>query len=190
MTAIASFLIESGLLQFGRFETPHGWRPFTLNLEYLPSYPQVLAAITAETVALLPDVEYLLAMADAVPYGISVGVALHKPVVYSRGTDAAPVADLVGAYDIGHTGALLTSVLEDGKALMRLAANARSVGVDARFAVAILDLGYSAVPDMEIHALVRLPDAVTRLADERLIPSGQVDAVRAWIAQQRSSEPL
>jgi orotate phosphoribosyltransferase len=184
VNAIAELLIEAGLLQFGRFETLHGWRPFTLNLEYLPSYPQVLAAITTETVALLPEVEYMLAMADAVPYGIAVGVALHKPVVYSRGSDAAPVADLVGAYDIGHSGALLTSVLDDGKALRRLAANARSVGVDARVAVAILDLGYAKVPDMEMHALVRLPDAVTRLADECLIPSGQVDAVRAWIAAQ------
>lgn len=187
MSDIAPLLIESGLLQFGRFETLQGWRPFTLNLEYLPSYPQVLAAITADTVAVLPDVEYMLAMADAVPFGIAVGVALHKPVVYSRGTDAAPVADLVGAYDIGHTGALLTSVLDDGRALRRLAVNARSVGVDARFAVAILDLGYAVVPDLEIHALVRLPDAVTRLADERLIPAGQVDAVRTWIGAQRAN---
>lgn len=185
MTTIAQRLIESGLLQFGQFETDDGWRPFTLNLDYLPSYPATLAAIVDQTRALLPDVEYLLAMADAVPYGVALGAALAKPLVYSRGTDALPVADLVGAYDIGHTGALLASVLEDGAKLDRLAKNARSVGVDARIAITILDLGISQVHELDVRALVYLPAAVEQLADAGDLPGGHVDVVRTWIASQR-----
>lgn len=184
MSRIANLLIDAGLLQFGTFETPSGWQPFTLNLEYLPSYPDTLAAVVAEAQALLPDVEYLLAMADAVPLGVALGVALHKPLVYSRGTDEPPVADLVGAYDIGHTGALLASVLGEGRKLTRLAENARRVGVDARVAVVILDLGISPVEGLDVHALVRLPDAVEALAASGDLPAGHADAVRRWIAAQ------
>lgn len=184
MTTIAGRLLDAGLLQFGQFETEDGWRPFTLNLDYLPSYPATLAAIVEAAQSALPDVDYLLAMADAVPFGVALGASLHKPLVYSRGSDAPPVADLVGAYDIGHSGALLASVLDDGARLERLAANARSVGVDARIAVVILDLGISPVHELDVHALVRLPDAVEQLAAAGNLPSGHADVVRAWIAAQ------
>ncbi len=186
MSRITRLLIDAGLLQFGNFETASGWQPFTLNLEYLPSYPDTLAAIVAEARALLPDVEYLLAMADAVPFGVAVGMALHKPLVYSRGTDEPPVADLVGAYDIGHTGALLASVLGDGRKLTRLAENARRVGVDARVAVVIIDLGISHVDGLAVHPLVRLEDAVADLSTAGDLPSGQAAAVRDWIVAQRT----
>ena len=187
MSPIANLLINAGLLQFGAFETPSGWRPFTLNLEYLPSYPDLLAAIVAEARALLPDVEYLLAMADAVPFGVALGAALHKPLVYSRGTDEPPVADLIGAYDIGHSAALLASVLDDGRKLAHLADNARRVGVDARVAVAIIDLGVSQVDSLDVHALVRLPDAVEALAASGDLPVGQAAAVHKWIAANQAS---
>lgn len=185
MNRIANLFIETGLLQFGTFETPSGWQPFTLNLDYLPSYPDTLSAVVAEARALLPEVDYLLAMADAVPLGVALGVALHKPLVYSRGTDEAPVFDLVGAYDIGHSGALLASVVDDGRKLARLAEGARRVGVDARVAVALIDLGIAQVDALEVHALVRLPDAVDRLAASGELPAGHAAAVHAWIDKRR-----
>lgn len=183
MTTIATRLIEAGLLQFGQFETATGWRPFTLNLAYLPSYPSLLAAVVTAAQTHMPDVEYLLAMADAVPFGVALGVALHKPLVYSRGTTEPPVADLVGAYDIGHSAVLLAAVVEDGMQLSRLALQARSVGLDARKAIAILDLGIGSVDGLGVRSLVRLPDAVDDLVASGDLPAGQADAVHDWIRQ-------
>ena len=128
-----------------------------------------------------------LLLAPAVGFAtVAVGMALHKPLVYSRGTDEPPVADLVGAYDIGHTGALLASVLGDGRKLTRLAENARRVGVDARVAVVIIDLGISHVDGLAVHPLVRLEDAVADLSTAGDLPSGQAAAVRDWIVAQRT----
>ena len=187
MNRIAKLLINAGLLQFGTFETESGWQPFTLNLEYLPSYPDTLAAVVSEASALLPEAEYLLAAADALPLGVALGAALHKPLVYSRGTDEPPVTDLVGAYDIGHTAVLLGSVVVDGRLLTRLAENARRVGLDARLAVAIVDLGIAHVDGLDVRALVRLDEAVDALAAAGDLPAGHASAVHEWIASRRFS---
>ena len=185
MRTPAKLLIDAGLLQFGRFETANGWRPFLLNLAYLPSYPSVMSELVSAAVARVPDAEYLLATADAVPFAVALGLALQRPLVYSRGSAEPPVTDLVGAYDIGHSAALIAGTLDDGERLAQLASGARRVGLDARAGIAIVDLGIAPVANMEMRALFMLPDAVDELVASGDLPSRQARAVHDWIAARR-----
>ena len=126
MNSLAALLLETGLLQFGRFITDDGPRPYQLQLDLLPSYPDVLAHITELAAPWVGDVNHLLSSAEALPFGVSLSLRTHIPLVYARGTDALTVYELAGAYDIGHPALLLGNTL--APSLITLAEKARVVG--------------------------------------------------------------
>jgi orotate phosphoribosyltransferase len=187
---LVRLFIEAGLLQFGRFQTPSGTRPFLVNLDYLPAYPDILKQIAAEARSYLDalTVHRLVATADAVPFGVALALETGISLVYSRGQGKEAVYDLAGAYNIGHASVLLVNATETLLSLDGFIAGARRVGLDIHTAVAIFDPGTTAPKaDVTARAMINLPAALEILAAQGELPIQQASTVRAWIAEQRAA---
>ncbi|PJF38935.1 MAG: hypothetical protein CUN55_15815, partial [Phototrophicales bacterium] len=91
-------MLSTGLLQFGAFNLGETVQPFRINLDLLPSYPEVLHHITTLSDDLLKNVHYdhFLSTTDAIPFGVALSLHTSKPLVYSRGGKLSPAYDLVG----------------------------------------------------------------------------------------------
>ena len=178
---LARLLLETGLLQFGSFDDSV---PFRLSLEMLPSYPDVLHMIVAQSKSLLDagKVNRLLSTSDAVPFGVGLSLEMNIPLVYSRGSTDAAVYDLVGAYDIGHPALLLTNVLYGQHVLSEFILKAGQAGLELHTVLAIVDMGITQISDtMRRISLLRLPDMVNHLVETHQLPRLQAQAVQSWI---------
>src|SRR5690349_104106 len=114
MNPLVTLLMDAGLLQFGSFIEQGKETPFRANFEMMPSYPDVLSQVANELARLIPrgaeddavtpenTIDHLLCTWDSLPLGVALSLRTNVPLVYSRGSSAEPVHDLVGAYDIGH----------------------------------------------------------------------------------------
>ncbi len=181
MAALSELLLEAGLIQFGAFAVAGRLAPYQLHLELLPSYPDILEQVVDEVAARLAPVDHLLCTADAVPIGVALGLRMALPLVYSRGSDAPAVSDLVGAYDIGHRASLLVTALADAERTQRLIDDARRVGLDTRQMIAVVDSG-TRLDDTPFSALLTMSALVDDLAAQHLLPVGQARAVHDWMA--------
>lgn len=181
-------LVETGLLQFGRFQDGKGTRPFLLSLDYLPAYPHVLKAVaqTAQQYLKTMSIHRLVATADAIPFGVAVSLQTDISLVYSRGTNQEAVHDLAGAYNIGHAALLLTNVLEDTQLLIPFITSAQHVGLEIHTLVTVLDISTTTpLPGIQIRSILSLPAVVQELTEQKFLPAGQGEAVLAWIESQR-----
>lgn len=181
---LTRLLLETGLMQFGRFNSASEPIPFRFSLEVLPAYPDVLRILVARANTLLTSVyaNRLLCTADALPFGVGLSLETDIPLVYSRGSKDAPVYDLVGAYDIGHPALLLTNVLGDFEPVAQLMAGAQRVGLEIHMMLAIVDLGIATIPhDKRLLALLRLPDVIEALSQSGQLPQAHARTVQQWI---------
>lgn len=167
-------LLRNGLLQFGLFDDV----PFKLNLDLLPSYPQVLRELVAGMMPLVDIGQYerLLCAPDAVPLGVLISQQAGIPLVYSLGSERPAAFDLVGAYDVGHPTLL---VANQWPVAGNLPMKAERVGLRVGSVLTVVDYGWA--DDLHVHALLRLPDVIAALEDTGRIPPGQADAVRRWL---------
>lgn len=167
-------LVNAGLVQFGYFagREPGKNSPLRLNLALLPAYPDVLQLITDTVAVKLAEqpVERLVCAADSVPLGVAVSLKTGIPLVYSRGQGEAAVYDLVGAYDVGHPAALLMNIFDQTVPIARLQDNARRVGLDIQYGVAVLGLNTASE---SVTSLVRVDEMVDSLAARNLLPANQ-----------------
>ena len=178
---LVHLLLETGLLQFGNFDDS---TPLRLSLAMLPAYPDVLRMIVAHSKSLVDKIEVnrLLCTTDAMPFGLGMSLEMNIPLIYSRGSAAAPVYDLVGAYDIGHPALLLTNVLDGQHDLSSLIAKARQVGLEIHTVLAILDLGITdSSHTVRWISLLQLSAVVSHLVATEQIPPGQAQAIQSWI---------
>ncbi|MBE2267980.1 MAG: hypothetical protein IAE80_07085 [Anaerolinea sp.] len=182
---IAKAFFEAGLIQFGVFNRHNESFPFDLALSLLGSYPDLLASVTEQAAGLIGQRAFsrLLATADAIPFGTALSLHLRIPLVYSRGTGATPVDDLVGAYDIGHAALLVTNSLGCASSFDGLVAGARRVGLEINAAVCIVQCRQIAVNGVDVLPLLTLQAVVDHLTAMDEIPAGQADAVRRWISR-------
>lgn len=184
-TGLTQLLLETGLIQFGRFG--HTSEPIRFSLDMLPSYPDALQIVVEQAIPVLAQLQVnrLISAADSVPFGVAMGMASSVPLVYSRGSSENPAHDLVGACDIGHPALLLTNVLRDWDAVSRLAANARKVGLEVQTILAIVDLGIATdLRDTQVFALLSLPTVIEELLDGEYLPRAHGQALRNWINAQ------
>ena len=180
MADLAQLLLEAGLIQFGSFVVGDRTAPYQLHLELLPSYPDILEWVIDAVAARVGAVDQLLCSADAVPVGVGVGLKLRLPLVYSRGSHEPAVSDLVGAYDIGHRAAFITTALQNVERTSHLVAGARRVGLDTRQLISVIDSGVR-LDSLPFESLLRLADVVDDLASRGLLPEGQARAVHDWM---------
>ena len=186
---LTSQLLDAGLLQFGWFED--GQVPFQLNLDLLPSYPDVLIDLVDHAAALIgqAEIDHLICPLSALPVGITLSTKISVPLVYSRGTDGSPVFDLVGAYDIGHPALLVVNDLFDASGLLRLVHNAQQVGLEVTQVMVMVGAGISHLDSLPVMNLVHLPTAVRQLVEHRLLPADHGQAVLNWLESQSQVSP-
>ena len=183
MTSLATLLLETGLLQFGRFHEQGVIKPYYLHLDLLPSYPDVLSQITEQALPFVGKVDHILSAADALPFGVSLSLKTQIPLVYARGTQAATVHELAGAYDIGHPALLLANTL--APPLFDLAQQAHVVGLETRTILVIVDEGLYSTSNILTKSLLTLPDMIPELAEAGHLPAGQAQVVQRWIEANR-----
>lgn len=179
-------LLETGLLQFGWFEG--GQVPFQLNLALIPSYPDVLHWLVAAAAPLVGEVDHLVSAAPALPLGVGLSLNTGIPLVYSRGTDDAPVHDFVGAYDIGHPTLLLANDLRDTSGLVDLAKRAGHVGLEIKRLLVIVDDGTFHPATMGVECLLYLPSLVNDLVETDQLPAGHGAAVQRWLQAHKPDQ--
>lgn len=187
MTGLLQQLVETGLLQFGRFAQPAGYEPILLNLDLLPAYPDVLrlAATNLQSLISGSQAERLLCSADSLPLGVAVSLQSGIPLVYSRGANMLPAFDLVGAYDIGHPTLLLTNTTPALADIETLVKNARRVGLDVIGWTALIDRQTRKIPEgIPTQSLLYLTDIVEQLLHDQFLPPGQAQAVLTWIKER------
>ena len=186
---LLTLLVETGMVQFGRFQHGSETRPFLLSLDLLPAYPDILDRIARSVKERLEGatVYRLVTTADSVPLGVAVGLTTGLSLVYSRGRGEEAAHDLVGAYNIGHAAVLLTHALEDMKPLAAFIASARRVGLDIHTLLAVVDLGTADVmAGLKVESMLTLTDIATELEAQHILPSGQAQTVLSWIEARRS----
>lgn len=162
-------LLHDGLVQFGTFDGA----PYLLNTGLLPSYPAALASLAERAAPLIErsaPVDRLVCTADAWPIGMALSLRSNLPLVYSLGTDAAGVHDLIGAYDMGHPACLLVNVWDGDAALAGLIDKARRVGLMIGAVVALFGWAERPLDGAAVHVLVDLPQMARVLADAGEIP--------------------
>ncbi|MEL6269041.1 MAG: hypothetical protein AAFU54_21865 [Chloroflexota bacterium] len=146
MKSFEELLVEYGLVQFGRFADGDGeFVPFKLNLDWMVSYPDVLAAAALEVrrhfllfERSIHEFERILCPLDTLPIATLVSTQTGIPLVYSRGTGESTVKDLVGAYDINHPTLLLANTTTGDGALGQLQTDARRVGLLTTYALVLI----------------------------------------------------
>jgi hypothetical protein len=176
MTDLPALLLDTGLLQFGRFESG---KPYRLLLDLLPSYPDVLQALIHAAAPSVGEVDHLLCTIETLPFGTGLSLQKQIPLVYSRGTDLAPVYDLAGAYDIGHPALLLANQSE--ARLSRLITGAQSVGLEIRAVLVIVDDGVWNPNNLPLQSLIQMPALIDTLMERNMLPVGQAQLIKAWI---------
>ena len=171
-------LYDAGLLQFGRFVTDEGPRPFQHHLAMLASYPALLGALAESVAPFLDGVDRLICTENSVALGVSGSLQSQVPLVIARGNGHDGARDFVGAYDIGHPAALIANSLSEID--VALIARAAVWGLQVRSVVAVLDLGGrpASVPST---ALVDLEALIALLIRERNLPDPLATAMLAWL---------
>lgn len=171
--------IEAGLIQFGYFDGA----PIKVNLELLPSYPEILDQLASEAVNHINSFnpERLVSTLDALPLSILISHKTQIPVVYDLGKHDTPVHSLIGAYDVGHPSVLVNLQWEGEQKTTAFLKNTRSVGLNIQGIISVLNADIQQVPGSNVISLIELDDFVSYLTQENLIPAGQAAAVRLWM---------
>lgn len=172
-------LIKAGLLQFGRFDNV----PFRVNLDLLPSYPDIMRAIIQRALEKFTPAHYdhLVSTVDSVPFGLALSLNTDVPLVYSKGSNRPAVYDLIGAYDVGHPALMVTNVWSGDGYTLHLIEKARSVGLEINTVLPIIDCRNEPIEGVELRPLLRLDEIVTELAETGRLPVGQAQAVKTWM---------
>ncbi len=178
MNPLAQRLLDTGFIQFGWFQHGDTALPFSLYLEMLASYPDILAQAAREAQAAISTLQVtrLLCTPDAIPLGTAVSLQTGIPLVYSRGAGEAPVFDLIGAYDIGHSTLLLTNSIGWNPFPSAWVNAARRVGLEVQTAVTLLEIRPHE-SDFTIVPLLRLDDVVRELAADEQLSAHHAQAV-------------
>ena len=178
MNPLARRLLDAGLIQFGWFQHGETTLPFSLGLDMLASYPDILdqAAGEAQIVLSSLNATRLLATPDALPFGVAVSLCTGIPLVYSRGAGETPVFDLIGAYDIGHPTVLLTNSIGWNDPPTELVKGARRVGLEVHTAITILE-AQPISADFSVIPLLSLTDIARNLEAKGQLPAAHAQAV-------------
>jgi orotate phosphoribosyltransferase len=172
-TSLYHDLLDNGLVQFGMFGAEEA--PYLIQIGLLPSYPAILKALANGMGAFIPSkIERLLTVASAYGVGLALSLASDVPMVYSLGTSGIGVADIIGAYDVGHPTVLIVDVWRGEDAILPLIQKAEGVGLSIEGVICCFSVGQ---PEMKTSTLsvqtwVDVADMVEVLIeDEALSPA-------------------
>jgi len=183
MNSIADLLTEAGIIQFGLYVNKLDVAPLKLNMDYLPSYPALLARLAqeAKTTLVGAKLQRLLATHDSIPLGVAISTYTDIPLVWERRTSAS---ELVGAYDIGHPTCLILNSDQDMSFLQSMFDQALRLGLEINHVLFFLKTTdqYNERIPCRWHALVTLDSILDKLVDQGDITFQLAEAVRAYCA--------
>lgn len=178
---IAQSLLETGLLQFGYFVEAERILPYSLRLEMLSAYPQLMQQILYLAVQALPAGHYdrLVAHSDAIPFGTGLALQTGIPLVYSRGRGESAAYDLVGAYDVGHPALLVVNSIQPE--MSHLVKQCSSVGLEIAAVLQLVSFGNN-LDGLESYSVTSMKALLYELRLNEAIPEKQAEMVLATIS--------
>ena len=177
-------LLNTGILQFGRFQQFDKIAPVRFCPEYLPAYPELLMNVAAIVSPQIKHSEttHLLVNSSTIPLGVACSLQSKASLVYSRGVQQPSVYDLVGAYNSGDKSILLVNNIEDMTKVTQLIAEANSVGLDIQQVIAFLEMRHiQELAAISITSVLRLVDLTSELVSEGALSERQGQAVLDWV---------
>ncbi len=179
-------LLDTGLIQFGRFQEGQEFVPFRFTPDYLPAYPKLLSQIAIAARSQIDEyrVDRILAATDSMPFGVALGLETKLSLVYSKGQGAITAYDLVGAYNSGHNALLVATTLAEDQPLQPLIKKAEQVGLNIQGVLTLFNLETQArftnIPVMTVFSII---EVITHLTNLGRLPPGQAETVYAWSRQ-------
>jgi hypothetical protein len=184
MKGVSERLLNTGILQFGYFVKDGTVAPVRFCPEYLPAYPDLLTEVTKLAVLQFDTstIDHLVVTTDSVPLGLASSLQTGLSLVYSRGRGEAAVYDLVGSYNSGHMSVLLLNCADDVASIEKFISNARSVGLETKLIVALLEMrGIKQLAGISIQYVFQLVDIVQELIATGRLSQGQAQTVMLWM---------
>lgn len=178
------WLWNTGILQFGYFVSDEEVAPVRFCPDYLPAYPHLLAEVAQLALPHLDvsEIDHLIVTANSVPLGVALSLQTGLSLVYSRGRGEAAVYDLVGSYNSGHISALVVNHIEDVAAFKKFMSNARSLGLETRKIVTLLEMKpIGELAGIPVSSVFRLSNIVQALLSAGRLSDGQAQAVLKWV---------
>lgn len=185
MVELVNLLLNTGLLQFGRFETASGWQPYQLHTELIGSYPEVLTALSDQMGLYVENADHLVCADGAVCLGTALSLRTRVPLVYYRYHAATGAFDLFGAYDIGHPALLVGFASSEVEQQRDIVQAAQRVGLEINRILVVMDDGSTSISRLPVDSLFSLVNILDHLVSVGALPPGQADAVRRWLAINR-----
>lgn len=182
--SLGKALLNTGILQFGRFQQFDKIVPVRFCPEYLPAYPELLMKVATTVLSQIKHSEttHLLVNSSTIPLGVACCLQSKASLVYSQGLQQPSVYDLVGAYNSGDKSILLVNSIEDMTKVAQLITEANSVGLDVQQVIAFLEMRHiQESAAISITSVLRLIDLTNELVSERLLSKGQGQAVLNWV---------
>ena len=173
MDSFADLLVNTGLLQFGRFERDGQSTAVRLSLELAATYTEVLQTIVAAVQGALSNAgsERLLVPPSGIAMGGALSFVTGIPLIYSRGCGEEAVFDLVGAYNAGHRATLIAPTdMDVTEVLLRAVSR---VGIVIAGVVVVVGTGAALAYQGERVTLFELDALVANLRDRGRIPARQ-----------------
>lgn len=173
MDTFADLLVNTGLLQFGRFEQDGYPASVRLSFDLVAAYPEVLQQIVAVVRGVLTNrgSDRLLVPPSGIAMGGALSFSTGIPLIYSRGCGEEAVFDLVGAYNAGHRATLIVPIdLDITEAFLRAVTR---VGIVIEGVVAVVGTGGASAYQGERVTLFELCALVSNLRDRGRIPARQ-----------------
>jgi hypothetical protein len=167
--SLYSLLMETGLVQFGLFGEEEAL--YKVHPQLLPSYPDVLTVFASQAKAYLPaNIDRLLCLPDSLPFGVALSLETQIPLVYSLGTKAAGVHDLIGAYDVGHPACLLLNTWPDDATVQGVIHKAEAVGLQIEAVMVLFSLNLLEFSH-PVHVMVDVSMMLQSRAEEGVLPA-------------------
>lgn len=183
----ADYLLDNGLLQFGRFDFGGQNHPIRLSLELICAYPDVLEALTGavQSTASNTSADRLLVPDSMIAFGGALSLKTGLPLIYSRGRGEDPVYDLVGAYNAGHR--ILVVVPDEVDLSSGFLNSAQRVGLVVVQVIILVAMHRRPVEDasgLNIQSLYTLGELVRDLTGRGRVPTSQAEIVLDWLGDR------
>jgi uridine monophosphate synthetase len=196
MTSLPDRLMDVGCIKFGQFTLKSGLTsPIYIDLRLLVSDPPLLRDVATEMAAAARALHF--DRIAAVPYaGLPIGVALalemNCPMIYPRleTKEHGTRRTIEGSYQAGDRVLLVDDLITRGDSKLEAIAPLEQVGLAVRDVLVLIDREQGGAKDLSargytLHALLRLTELVTILAETGRISLAQSQEILAYIAPAR-----